>query len=207
MSRKEPSANDVIRVGRISAVYPERHTATVQFSDRSGIITKELPVMACRTLKNKFYHMPDENEQAVCAFYGNGLSEGVIIGSVYSENKQNPEKSIKPPADDRDLYGIWFRKEKEDPPVEMSFSRADRVLNIDFPKDREFDGSVRVRARRVEVADAEEVKLTFDDGASIIYDARSHALNVNVCDEPDKRGSITLRAHDIYLSGAVHNGG
>ena len=41
MSRQAPTTNDVIRVGRVTAVYEERHTVTVEFKDRGdGIVTK-----------------------------------------------------------------------------------------------------------------------------------------------------------------------
>ena len=102
MSRKEPSINDVIRVGRVSAVYPERHTVKVDFPDRGdGLVTKELSVTSSLTRKNHFYALPDEGEHVICAFYGNGLSEGAVIGAMYDTN--NP-----PPIPDRDIYSTVF---------------------------------------------------------------------------------------------------
>jgi phage baseplate assembly protein V len=90
MSRQEPTVNDVIRVGKISAVYPERGTATVQFPDRGGLVSKELAISQINTLKNKDESFPDPGEHVVCAFFGNGLSEGVILSAIYdAKNKPN----------------------------------------------------------------------------------------------------------------------
>jgi phage baseplate assembly protein V len=90
MSRQEPTVNDVIRVGKISAVYPERGTATVQFPDRGGLVSKELAVSQVNTLKNKDESFPDPGEHVVCAFFGNGLSEGVVLSAIYdAKNKPN----------------------------------------------------------------------------------------------------------------------
>ncbi|MDR3164982.1 MAG: hypothetical protein LBU13_05340 [Synergistaceae bacterium] len=90
MSRQEPTVNDVIRVGKISAVYPERGTATVQFPDRDGLVSKELAISQINTLKNKDESFLDPGEHVVCAFYGNGLSEGVILSAIYdTKNKPN----------------------------------------------------------------------------------------------------------------------
>jgi phage baseplate assembly protein V len=90
VSRKEPTVNDIIRVGKISAVYPERGTATVQFPDRDGLVSKELAIGQRNTLKNKDESFPDPGEHVVCAFFGNGLSEGVILSAIYdAKNRPN----------------------------------------------------------------------------------------------------------------------
>ena len=86
MSRKEPTVNDAIRVGRISAVYPERCTATVLFPDRDGLVSKELSIGQRNTLKNNDECLYDPGEHVLCAFYGNGLSEGAVLCSIYDAN-------------------------------------------------------------------------------------------------------------------------
>ena len=89
MSRKQPTVNDVIRVGRVSAVFPERNAAIVLFPDRDGLVSKELSVGQRNTLKNKDEVLPDPGEHVICAFFGNGLSEGVVLCSVF-DRKNNP---------------------------------------------------------------------------------------------------------------------
>jgi phage baseplate assembly protein V len=125
MSRKAPTANDIIRVGRVTAVYEERHTVTVEFRDYGdGIVTKELPVGVPLTRKNHFYALPDEGEHVVCVFYGNGLSEGVVLCAIY--DAKNP-----PPSQDRDRYYIEFEGG-----AHILVDRKERFIQI-----RDFEGS------------------------------------------------------------------
>lgn len=88
MSRGEPTVNDVIKVGRVSAVFPERCTATVIFPDRDNVVSKELSIGQKSALLNRAEFLPDPGEHVICAFYGNGLSEGVVLCSIY--DKANP---------------------------------------------------------------------------------------------------------------------
>ena len=125
MSRKEASANDVIRVGRVVAVFEEHHTVTVEFQDRGdGIVTKELPVGVSLTLKNHAHALPDEGEHVVCAFYGNGLAEGVVLCAIYDEKNH-------PPCCDRDRYYIEFEGG-----AHLLVDRKERFIQI-----RDFEGS------------------------------------------------------------------
>ena len=101
MSRENLSVNDAIRVGKISAVYPERGTATVHFPDRDGLVSKELPIGHRNTLKNKDESFPDVGEHVVCAFFGNGPSEGVILSAIYDAKN-------KPPVGDPDIRVTTF---------------------------------------------------------------------------------------------------
>lgn len=98
MSRKEPTANDVIRVGLVSAVFPERCTATVVFPDRENLVSKELSIGQKNTLLNRAEFLPDPGEHVVCAFFGNGLAEGVILCTIYDKNNPptvgNQERTI-----------------------------------------------------------------------------------------------------------------
>ncbi len=88
MSRSEPTANDIIRYGKITAVYPERCTARVEFSDREKIVSKELAIGQANTFKNRDEILYDPGEMVLCAFYANGLAEGVILCAVY--DAKNP---------------------------------------------------------------------------------------------------------------------
>lgn len=94
MSRAEPTVNDVIRVGKVSAVFPERSTATVEFKDRDGLVSKELAIMQGNTLKDRDYRLMDVGEHVVCAFFGNGLSEGVVLGAIYDRKNDNDTNDV-----------------------------------------------------------------------------------------------------------------
>ena len=125
MSRAAPTANDIVRVGKVVATYPERHTVTVKFEDRGdGLTTKELPVGTSLTLKNHSYALPDIGEHVVCLFYGNGLSEGVVISAVY-DNKNLP------PCGNQDRY--YFEVEGG---AHLLVDRKEKFIRI-----RDFEGS------------------------------------------------------------------
>lgn len=118
MSRASPTVNDIIRVGRVSAVFPARHTVTVEFPDRERFISKELPVAVSASLKNHGYGLPDPGEHVVCAFFGNGLSEGIVLARVYDTN--NP-----PPCSDKDKF--FFEAEGG---AHVLFDRKKRIVQI-----------------------------------------------------------------------------
>lgn len=118
MSRREPTVNDVIRVGRVSAVFPERNTATVMFPDRDGLVSKELAIGQRNTLKNKDEVLPDPGEHVICAFFGNGLSEGVILGSIYDQ------KNV-PPVGDKDRRLVIFENG-----THLFHDRKENILQI-----------------------------------------------------------------------------
>ena len=80
-------ADKIIRRGKISAVYPERHTARVTFEDEDNLVSGELPILTTYASRNNFYHLPEVSEQVICIYEQNdsGEGEGAIVGSIYSE--------------------------------------------------------------------------------------------------------------------------
>ena len=142
MSRREPSVNDVIRVGRVSTVHPERHTVTVDFADRGdGLVTKELSVTSSLTRKNHFYAMPDVGEHVICCFYGNGLSEGAVLGAIHDANNL-------PPIPDGDIYSIVFEDK-----TKVSYDRKAHLLEIDVAGDIDIraKGHISINGARIDL--------------------------------------------------------
>lgn len=72
------------RVGKVTALLPEKGAVRVEFGDRSNLVSYELPVMVKQTLKNKDSYMPDVGEHVICSFLGNGLEQGFVLGAIYS---------------------------------------------------------------------------------------------------------------------------
>lgn len=93
----------MIREGKISAVYPERHSARVVFEDRDNLVSAELPILNPCASKNRGYCLPDVGESVVCIFNPNAELEGTgfIIGSRYHEH-------VKPPANSQDVTRTEF---------------------------------------------------------------------------------------------------
>lgn len=93
--------NRLLMVGVVSATYPEEARARVMFEDRDGKTSKKLPVMFTRALDVEVYAMPNVGEEVLCAFLGNGLEEGFILGGYYNDKK-------KPPRDKQKVKVIKF---------------------------------------------------------------------------------------------------
>jgi phage baseplate assembly protein V len=83
---------DCIRVGKVSAIYPERCTAEVTFDDRGNVVTRELPVLVPFTLKDRAYYMPAVQERVICLFDPGAPSVGYIVGSYYCDTRIPPYK-------------------------------------------------------------------------------------------------------------------
>lgn len=115
----------LIRVGRVTAVYPDRGTARVQFPELSDQQTYELPVLQPLTQRDKVYLLPDEGETVYCLFEPHAPSRGCIVGAIYNRKHLAPFASV-------DVRGVRF----EDA-TEITYDRVKHLLRFQFR-----DGSV-----------------------------------------------------------------
>lgn len=72
----------MLRFGIVSQINPVLVQARVKFGDDEST-SYWLPVLQTKTLKDKFYSMPDIGEQVACLMDENS-EDGVIIGAIYS---------------------------------------------------------------------------------------------------------------------------
>ena len=72
----------MLRFGIVTQIDPINVLARVSFGDDDST-SFWLPIMQTKTLKDKFYIMPDINEQVVCLMDENS-EDGVILGAIYS---------------------------------------------------------------------------------------------------------------------------
>ncbi len=72
----------MLRFGIVSQINPILAQARVNFGDDDST-SFWLPVLQTKTLKDKFYSMPDIGEQVVCLM-DNNSEDGVILGAIYS---------------------------------------------------------------------------------------------------------------------------
>lgn len=104
----ESAVVGINRVGRVTALLPEKGAVRVEFGDRGNLVSYELPVMVKQTLKNKDSYMPDIDEHVVCSFLGNGLEQGFVLGAIYSEAdtavNSNPNKRGSTFEDGTEIY-------------------------------------------------------------------------------------------------------
>lgn len=100
----EGDARQIVREGKISAVFPERHTVRVEFEDKGNLVSDELPVLTTWALDNKMFHMPDVGETVVCLFASNADNTGTgwVIGSRFHDKST-------PNANKQDITRIDFK--------------------------------------------------------------------------------------------------
>lgn len=83
----------MLRFGIVSQINPILAQARVNFGDDDST-SFWLPVIQTKTLKDKFYSMPDIGEQVVCLM-DNNSEDGVILGAIYSTADVSISKSEK----------------------------------------------------------------------------------------------------------------
>lgn len=72
----------MLRFGIVSQINPVLAQARVNFGDDDST-SFWLPILQTKTLKDKFYSIPDIGEQVACLMDENS-EDGVILGSIYS---------------------------------------------------------------------------------------------------------------------------
>lgn len=78
----------MLRFGIVSQINPISVQARVKFGDDKST-SFWLPILQTKTMKDKFYAMPDIGEQVVCLMDENS-EDGVVLGSIYS-TEDTPE--------------------------------------------------------------------------------------------------------------------
>lgn len=96
-------ARQIVKEGKVSATYPERHTARVVFEDKDGMVGAEMPILTSCAAGNKSYAMPDVGDMVVCLFSSNSdmTGNGWIIGSRFNDKS-------KPNANSQDVTRVDF---------------------------------------------------------------------------------------------------
>ncbi|MBQ9090945.1 MAG: hypothetical protein IJY52_01580 [Anaerotignum sp.] len=74
-----------MRIGRISAVNYEAGTVRILYNDKSGEVTKELPLLAHE------YFMPEIDDMVFVCHLPNGAEAAVVLGRYWSDKNRPPE--------------------------------------------------------------------------------------------------------------------
>lgn len=82
----------MLKFGIVTNIDEKQAAARVQFQDDDDIPSDWLPVLQAKTLKDKFYILPDIGEQVACLMDEN-LEDGVILGAIYSDEDTCPVMS------------------------------------------------------------------------------------------------------------------
>lgn len=109
---------NLIRIGKVSVVFPAEMAVKVVFEDKDNLVSDKIPVLARGSSGNKDYWLPDIGEQVVCLMLPNGHNAGVCIGSYYS-------KTMPPNKNNQDVRSMTFSDG-----TYISYNRAKHELEI-----------------------------------------------------------------------------
>lgn len=87
--------NDLIKVGEVSSINPEKGTARVVFDDEDSTVSYDLPILQRNTLNTQDFHSVNVGEDVLCLFLPTGPEEGFILGSFYAGEIVPPESTQK----------------------------------------------------------------------------------------------------------------
>ena len=88
-------ARQLVKEGKVTAINAETHMVRVEFEDKDGMTSDEMPVLTTCAFGNKFYAMPDVGDMVVCLFASNSdmTGNGWIIGSRFNDKSTPNAKS------------------------------------------------------------------------------------------------------------------
>lgn len=117
----------MLRFGIVSQINPVLVQARVNFGDDDST-SFWLPILQTKTLKDKFYSIPDIGEQVACLMDENS-EDGVILGAIYSTEDTpivTSEKQISLNLENNSLINI----DKETNTLTVSFENINFNGNI-----------------------------------------------------------------------------
>ncbi len=118
----------MLRFGIVSQIDPINVQARVSFEDDEST-SYWLPILQTKTLKDKFYAMPDIGEQVACLMDENS-EDGVILGAIYSTedvSTTQSEKQLSVNLED----GSYINADKENQTLTVAFSKMKLIGNIE----------------------------------------------------------------------------
>ncbi len=179
----------LVRVGVVTALYPERGTVRVQTPDvhagGQALVSYELPVRFDKTCRDKQYHLPDVGEQVLCVFLPTGAEQGFVLGAIYSDADAVPVAD----ADKRHLLfsdGSWFEYDRAEHKLSGHVVNGCAELTVDI------DAAVTIgRDLTASVGRDATVDIAEDLTASV---GKTAALSVTEDLSADVGGDATLTA-------------
>ena len=117
----------MLRFGIVSQINPISVQSRVKFGDDEST-SFWLPILQTKTMKDKFYAMPDIGEQVVCLMDENS-EDGVVLGSIYSTEDTpliTTEKQISLNLENNSLINI----DKETNTLTVTFQNINLNGNI-----------------------------------------------------------------------------
>lgn len=154
-------------LGVVHSINTRNYTARVKLLDYENRITEELMILSPLSYINKEVHIPKINTPVFCIFTSEGVNNGFIIGSFFSEKN---------------------RSEAVDGEYEINFQNS--VITI------KEDGNVKINANLTTIDSKVEItqdvfikkKLTVNEGVNV-----GKGLQMNSAGQIITEGSITSK--------------
>ena len=118
----------MLRFGIVSKLDYENCQARVNFKDDEST-SFWLPILQVKTLKDKFYYMPDIGETAVCLM-DDKSEDGVILGSIYSSDDKTANTSKQEISANFD-NGSYIKCDKTENTLIINFQNIKFIGNIE----------------------------------------------------------------------------
>ena len=127
-------AQNLIRYGKVSAVYPAKATARVVYEDKDNLVSAELPILQAGCYGRRFYSLPIVGDNVACLMTPNSEDgTGFILGSFYSEVN-------KPPTTDGNKIMVNISDKLI---IEFDESKSELEINC--------KGRIKIVGKRVEI--------------------------------------------------------
>lgn len=138
----------IIKIGSVSSINPEKHTARVTFTEDQNQTTAEMSIICRNTYSNCDYDLPDLNEDVLCIFRPCGESDGFIIGSFY-------DGKITPPTSNLNTRMVKFSDD-----TTVTYDRAGHNLDIKI-------GQTSIHADQSTVSVKTSTNISLESGGTI----------------------------------------
>ena len=180
----------ICREGKVTEVFPERHSCKVTFEDRDNLVSAELPILTLTAGQNKSYRLPDIDERVAVLSASNDFTGGggYVLGSLYTGDE-------KPLENNQNVYALKMsdnfevKYEREQHNFQMTFNDGTKIIYENDESNHEF---------QIQFSDGCEINysygngadftLKFADGSTIEHDGKRGDLDFNI------KGEINIQA-------------
>lgn len=177
LHRLENNRGCSLRFADVVAVNQQDGTARVVLPDGNGMVSLPLRVMIARTHRDKFGCLPDIGEQVACLFSGQGLEQGVVLGSCYSSRDLSPNR----PA--TDVFALFADG------TSLSYDRDRHCLIMDCV------GDVRLKGKNVRIE--AENDLSLHSGKTYRWDVGGYGQSITA------NGGVAFTIHSWQQGAAI----
>jgi phage baseplate assembly protein V len=192
----------VIRVGVVSARYPDKGAVQVDFRDAGpeGTPSWDCPVIQPKTKADKAYWMPDIGERVVVLSLPQGREQGLVVGAFYNDVDDVPVSSNdKAQITFEDGTAVFYDRSANELRVDAVgeikiFCKGDALVQTESTATIRSEGKALVESNSTAIVRGQSgVKLDGGPGASMDVLVHPKAIS-DFTGKPIQPPSSTVRA-------------